>query len=52
MRCTVDVHGGRLDAVATLQHRAVGVDQHDVVGADLAPVQSARVDQEALAVVG
>jgi hypothetical protein len=52
VRCGMDEHGGRLDAVAAQQHGAVFVDQHDVVGADLAPVQPARVDQEAAAVVG
>ena len=44
----VDEQGGRLDAVAAGQHLAVHVDQHDVVGADLAPVQAARVDQVAV----
>jgi thiol:disulfide interchange protein len=33
--------------VAAGEHRTVGVDHHDVVGADLAPQQAARVQQEA-----
>ena len=44
----VDEEGGGLDAVAAGQHLAVHVDQHDVVGPDLAPVQAARVDQVAV----
>jgi hypothetical protein len=37
-----------LDPVAPGQHLAVHVDQHDVLGADLAPVQAARIDQVAV----
>ena len=44
----VDEEGGRFDAMAAGQHLAAHVDQHDVVGADLAPVQAARVDQIAV----
>ena len=48
----MDEHRRRLDPVAPGQYLPVGVDEHDVVGADLAPEQSARVDQEALRAVG
>jgi hypothetical protein len=51
VRRGMDEHGGRLDAVAALQHFAMFVDEHDVVGAYLAPVQAARVDEEAARIV-
>jgi hypothetical protein len=50
-RC-VDEHRGRLDAVAPFEHRAVGIDSDDVAWPHLAPVQAARVDQEARRFVG
>ena len=43
----VDKEGGGLDPMAARQHLAAQVDQYDVLGADLAPVQAARVDQVA-----
>ncbi len=44
----VDEEGGRLHAVPAGQHLAAHIDQHDVVGTDLAPVQAAGVDEVAV----
>jgi hypothetical protein len=48
----VDEQRGGLDAVPAFEHPALAVDEHDVVGADLAPVQAARVDEVAVGRAG
>ena len=48
----VDEHRGGLDAVAARQLVAPGIDQDDVLAPHLAPVQAARVEQEAAGAIG
>jgi hypothetical protein len=48
----MDEHRRRFHRVAAGQRRALGVDQHDVVGLHLVPQQAARVQQEAARLVG
>ena len=48
----VDEHGGGFHRMAAGQHRAVGIDHHDVVGLHLVPQQAPRVQQKAARAVG
>jgi hypothetical protein len=48
----MDEHRRRLDLVPSGQPAPGRVDHHDVGRADLAPVQAARIDEEAVAAVG